>query len=90
MASVVLAFTIATVVTEHYERAVADRAEDMIGNAMPSVQMLSSARGSLRTLENAVVPLPKDLPAPRAVLANMETALNAVWDAAPSAGEQST
>lgn len=54
MASVVLAFTIATVVTEHYERAVADRAEDMIGNAMPSVQMLSSARGSLRTLENAL------------------------------------
>jgi len=31
---------------------VAARAEDMIGNAMPSVQMLSIARGDLRTLEN--------------------------------------
>jgi len=52
MVSVVLAFAVATVVTEYYERAVADRAEDIIGNAMPSVQMLSSARGDLRVLEN--------------------------------------
>ena len=37
----------------------------------------------------AVTPLPTGLPAARAVLAaNMETALNAVWDAAPRAGER--
>lgn len=37
----------------------------------------------------AVTPLPFGLPAARAVLAaNMETALNAVWDAAPRAGER--
>ena len=61
MASIVLAFALATVFTEYYERALADRAEDIIGNAMPSVQMLASARGDLRVLENdlerlAVVP----------------------------------
>ncbi len=39
----------------------------------------------------AVTPLPAGLPPPRAVLAaNMETALNAVWDAAPRAGERVT
>jgi len=33
---------------------------------------------------DAVVPVPKDVPTPRAVLAaNMETALNATWDAEP-------
>jgi threonine dehydrogenase-like Zn-dependent dehydrogenase len=33
---------------------------------------------------DAAVPVPKDVPIPRAVLAaNMETALNATWDAAP-------
>jgi signal transduction histidine kinase len=52
MASVVLAFALATIVTEYYERTVADRADDIVGNAMPSVQMLSMARGDLRTLEN--------------------------------------
>ncbi|MEM7056601.1 MAG: zinc-binding alcohol dehydrogenase [Pseudomonadota bacterium] len=36
---------------------------------------------------DAVVPVPKDVPPARAVLAaNMETALNAVWDAAPQPG----
>ena len=35
-----------------------------------------------RVPASAVVPIPKDVPVPRAVLAaNMETALNAVWDA---------
>ena len=52
MASVVLAFALATIVSEYYERAVADRADDIIGNAMPSVEMLSAARGDLRGLEN--------------------------------------
>ncbi len=36
----------------------------------------------------AVAPLPDGLPPARAVLAaNMETALNAVWDAAPAAAD---
>jgi 2-desacetyl-2-hydroxyethyl bacteriochlorophyllide A dehydrogenase len=38
---------------------------------------------------DAVVPLPEDLPAARAVLAaNMETALNAVWDGAAAPGQK--
>jgi threonine dehydrogenase-like Zn-dependent dehydrogenase len=37
----------------------------------------------------AVVPVPEGVPAGRAVLAaNMETALNAVWDASPGVGDQ--
>jgi 2-desacetyl-2-hydroxyethyl bacteriochlorophyllide A dehydrogenase len=40
---------------------------------------------------SAVTPLPPGLPATRAVLAaNMETALNAVWDAAPGPGDRIT
>lgn len=39
----------------------------------------------------AVLPLPPGLPAERAVLAaNMETAINAVWDAAPRLGDRVT
>ncbi|HZP68795.1 MAG TPA: dehydrogenase [Pseudolabrys sp.] len=39
--------------------------------------------------QDAVVPLPKTVPPQRAVLAaNMETALNAMWDAAPSAADR--
>jgi NADPH:quinone reductase-like Zn-dependent oxidoreductase len=39
--------------------------------------------------ENAVIPLPEGLPPERAVLgANMETALNALWDAAPLIGQR--
>jgi threonine dehydrogenase-like Zn-dependent dehydrogenase len=39
--------------------------------------------------KDAVVPLPDDLPAARAVLgANMETALNALWDGAPRLGDR--
>ncbi|WP_043530040.1 zinc-dependent alcohol dehydrogenase [Litchfieldella xinjiangensis] len=38
---------------------------------------------------NAVLPLPDGLPPERAVLAaNMETALNATWDAAPAVGDR--
>jgi len=38
---------------------------------------------------DAVLPLPTDVPAGRAVLAaNMETAVNIVWDAAPSVGDR--
>ncbi|HEV8548754.1 MAG TPA: zinc-binding alcohol dehydrogenase [Polyangiaceae bacterium] len=39
--------------------------------------------------ESALVPVPDGVPAERAVLAaNMETALNALWDAAPRAGDR--
>ena len=39
----------------------------------------------------AVMPLPDDLPAARAILgANMETAINALWDAAPRIGDRIT
>ncbi len=39
--------------------------------------------------QEAVVPLPDGLPASRAVLAaNMETAINAVWDGGPSVGDR--
>ncbi len=39
--------------------------------------------------EQAVVALPDDLPAGRAVLAaNMETAINGLWDAAPAVGDR--
>jgi threonine dehydrogenase-like Zn-dependent dehydrogenase len=39
--------------------------------------------------KDAVVPLPDDLPVARAVLgANMETALNALWDGAPRLGDR--
>lgn len=41
--------------------------------------------------EDAVVPVPDDVPAGRAVLAaNMETAVNALWDAAPRVGDRIT
>src|SRR5258708_12105211 len=45
---------------------------------------------SLFTLSaQAVLPVPEDVPAPRAVLAaNMETALNAVWDGAPGPADR--
>src|SRR4029453_6040248 len=45
---------------------------------------------SLFTLPaQAVVPVPEDVPPPRAVLAaNMETALNAVWDGAPGPADR--
>ncbi|SEL82582.1 zinc-dependent alcohol dehydrogenase [Halomonas daqiaonensis] len=40
---------------------------------------------------DAVTPLPEGLPAARAVLAaNMETAINGVWDAAPGVGDRIT
>lgn len=42
-----------------------------------------------RVPADAVVPLPGDVPAARAVLgANAETALNAIWDAEPKSGER--
>lgn len=41
--------------------------------------------------EHAVVPVPEGVPAERAVLAaNLETAINAIWDAAPRLGDRVT
>ncbi|HEX2631286.1 MAG TPA: zinc-binding alcohol dehydrogenase [Bradyrhizobium sp.] len=60
--------------------------ESLLGRTIFSLhphQTLFNIRAS------AVVVLPKDLPPQRAVLAaNMETALNAVWDAAPSPADR--
>lgn len=52
MASVVVAFLLATLATQHLEGAIASRANDIIANAMPSVRLLSGARGELRQLEH--------------------------------------
>jgi threonine dehydrogenase-like Zn-dependent dehydrogenase len=42
-----------------------------------------------RVPASAVTPLPKDLPAERAILAaNMETAVNGLWDGAPAVGDR--
>jgi signal transduction histidine kinase len=51
LAGVVLCFLAATAVGEHLESAIAGRANLIIGNAMPSVQTLTTARGDLRQLE---------------------------------------
>ena len=54
IASIVLCFTFASAVGEHLESAIAGRAGDIVANAMPSVQLLSAARGELRQLEASV------------------------------------
>ena len=42
-----------------------------------------------RVPASALTPLPKDLPAERAILAaNMETAVNGLWDGAPAVGDR--
>ncbi len=51
MGAVVLSFLISTVTAQHLEDTIAGRATDIIENAMPSVQMLSGARGELHQLE---------------------------------------
>lgn len=51
IATIVLCFTVASAVGEHLESAIAARATDIVANAMPSVQLLSAARGDLRRLE---------------------------------------
>lgn len=51
IAGVVLCFVAATAVGEHLETAIAERANLIIGNAMPSVEMLTTSRGQLRRLE---------------------------------------
>lgn len=54
MASVVLAFVAATVTAQHVQSDIAVRASDIIGNAMPSVKMLSAARGDLHRMERDI------------------------------------
>ncbi|MGE3544503.1 MAG: ATP-binding protein, partial [Kofleriaceae bacterium] len=54
LACVVLCFLAATAVGEYMESTIAGRANLIIGNAMPSVQMLTTARGNLRQLELAL------------------------------------
>ncbi|HEY1553524.1 MAG TPA: HAMP domain-containing sensor histidine kinase [Kofleriaceae bacterium] len=67
MASVVLAFLLATAASQYVENAIASRAHDIIANAMPSVEKLSAARGHLHRLERLTergAP-PADLAEPR-------------------------
>ncbi len=54
MTSVVLAFVVATLTAQHVQSAIAARASDIIGNAMPSVKLLSAARGDLHRMEHDV------------------------------------
>jgi signal transduction histidine kinase len=54
MACVAVSFLGATLASEHLENAIARRANDIVGNAMPSVKMLSAARGKLRELEQDI------------------------------------
>jgi len=60
--------------------------EDLLGKLVFS---LSPHQTVLTIAANAVATLPLDVPPARAVLAaNMETALNAVWDAAPGPADR--
>jgi 2-desacetyl-2-hydroxyethyl bacteriochlorophyllide A dehydrogenase len=59
---------------------------DLIGRR---VFCLHPHQGLFNVPAEAVVPVPGDIPIPRAVLApQMETALNATWDAEPRAGDR--
>jgi NADPH:quinone reductase-like Zn-dependent oxidoreductase len=63
-----------------------DRGEELVGRA---VFCLYPHQDLYTVPEGAVVPLPEGLPPGRAVLAaNMETAVNAVWDARPGVGDR--
>jgi len=69
LASVVLAFLVSAIAAQHLEGSIATRANDIIANAMPSVRLLSAARGDLRRLESEIEDAQATLleqPAPRA------------------------
>ncbi len=53
-ACVVLAFVVATGVSEYVESAIAERSNQIISNAMPSILMLARVRGDLRRLEDEI------------------------------------
>jgi signal transduction histidine kinase len=51
IASVVLCFTLASFVGEYLERAIAERANDISANAMPSVQILTTAQRAIQQID---------------------------------------
>ncbi len=51
IASVVLCFTVASAVGEYLERAIAERANDISANAMPSVQLLTAAQRAVQQID---------------------------------------
>lgn len=51
IASVVLCFTVASAVGEYLERAIAERANDISANAMPSVQFLTTAQRDVQQID---------------------------------------
>ena len=53
-ASVVVAFVAATSIAQWVQRAITTRANDIIDNAMPSVKLLSAARGDVERMERAI------------------------------------
>lgn len=59
---------------------------DLVGQ---TVFCLYPHQNRYRVPVSAVMPLPKDLPAERAILAaNMETAVNGLWDGTPAVGDR--
>ena len=67
---------------------VEDGPADLVGRA---VFCLFPHQSAYVVPADAVIPLPPDIPASRAVLAaNMETAVNALWDAPPHIGDRIT
>jgi threonine dehydrogenase-like Zn-dependent dehydrogenase len=68
------------------EAGIGEEAEGLVGTA---VFCLHPHQDRYIVPARAVVPLPRDVPPERAVLAaNMETALTGVWDGAPGAGDR--
>jgi signal transduction histidine kinase len=53
-AGVVLAFVVATAISQRVQRAITVRTSDIITNAMPSVKLLSAARGELNEMDRDV------------------------------------
>lgn len=54
LGAVIIAFLAATAVSLHIDSAISDRANALIGNAMPSVQYLSTARGNLYIMQREI------------------------------------
>lgn len=51
MAAVVLSFLLASSISQYVERTIASRIDTIVRNALPGVQLLAEARGSLRHLD---------------------------------------
>src|SRR5690606_41296805 len=54
-AGVVRSYVAAAAYVQYHERAITDRASSIISNAMPSVQLLSAARGDVHDLDRELV-----------------------------------